>query len=97
VILKPLSFKDPDQLVWIWSTRKSVIVAYTCQVWPLWCCLSPGFALAGDTGWLGGELVDCLGVGVDDGANLDAPSSLVGRAALSKRSSAGRSRTASIS
>jgi hypothetical protein len=28
------------------------------------------------TGWLGGELVDRLGVGVDDGANLDAPSSL---------------------
>lgn len=35
-----------------------------------------GFALAGVTGWLGGELVDRLGVGVDDGANLDAPSSL---------------------
>jgi uncharacterized membrane protein len=28
------------------------------------------------TGWLGGELVDRLGVGVDDGANLNAPSSL---------------------
>ena len=28
------------------------------------------------TGWLGGELVDRLGVGVDPGANLDAPSSL---------------------
>jgi uncharacterized membrane protein len=35
-----------------------------------------GFALAGMTGWLGGELVDRLGVGVDNGANLDAPSSL---------------------
>jgi len=34
------------------------------------------FALAGATGWLGGELVDRLGVGVDDGANLDAPNSL---------------------
>ena len=33
------------------------------------------------TGWLGGELVDRLGVGVDDGANLDAPSSLSGRPA----------------
>ncbi|HEX2060100.1 MAG TPA: DUF2231 domain-containing protein [Thermoanaerobaculia bacterium] len=30
------------------------------------------------TGWLGGELVDRLGVGVDDGAHLDAPSSLRG-------------------
>jgi len=28
------------------------------------------------TGWLGGELVDRLGVGVDEGANLNAPSSL---------------------
>jgi uncharacterized membrane protein len=35
-----------------------------------------GAALGGVTGWLGGELVDRLGVGIDDGANLDAPSSL---------------------
>jgi uncharacterized membrane protein len=28
------------------------------------------------TGWLGGELVDRLGVGVDPGANVNAPSSL---------------------
>jgi uncharacterized membrane protein len=32
-------------------------------------------------GWLGGELVDRLGVGVDDGAHLDAPNSLSGRPA----------------
>ena len=32
--------------------------------------------LAGGTGWLGGELVDRLGVGVDDDANLDAPTQL---------------------
>jgi hypothetical protein len=32
-------------------------------------------------GWLGGELVDRLGVGVDNGANLDAPNSLSGRPA----------------
>ena len=38
-----------------------------------------GFALALVTGWLGGELVDRLGVGVDDGAHVDAPSSLSGR------------------
>ncbi len=31
------------------------------------------------TGWLGGELVDRLGVGVDPGAHLDAPSSLSNR------------------
>ena len=35
-----------------------------------------GFLLALVTGWLGGELVDRLGVGVDDDANVDAPSSL---------------------
>jgi uncharacterized membrane protein len=37
-----------------------------------------GAGLATLTGWLGGELVDRLGVGVDDGAHLDAPSSLGG-------------------
>lgn len=35
-----------------------------------------GVAVLAVTGWLGGELVDRLGVGVSDGANLDAPSSL---------------------
>jgi uncharacterized membrane protein len=35
-----------------------------------------GAVLALGTGWLGGELVDRLGVGVDEGANLNAPSSL---------------------
>ncbi|HYJ85765.1 MAG TPA: ABC transporter permease [Pyrinomonadaceae bacterium] len=28
VILKPLSFKEPDQLVWIWATRKNVNRAF---------------------------------------------------------------------
>ncbi len=37
-----------------------------------------GLALALVTGWLGGELVDRLGVGVDEGANVNAPSSLSG-------------------
>jgi uncharacterized membrane protein len=35
-----------------------------------------GAGLSIITAWLGGELVDRLGVGVDDGAHLDAPSSL---------------------
>jgi uncharacterized membrane protein len=35
-----------------------------------------GAGLMAFTGWLGGELVGRLGVGVDDGAHLDAPSSL---------------------
>lgn len=38
-------------------------------------------ALALVTGWLGGELVDRLGVGVDDEAHLNAPSSLSARPA----------------
>jgi uncharacterized membrane protein len=37
--------------------------------------------LALGTGWLGGELVDRLGVGIDQGAHLNAPSSLSGRPA----------------
>lgn len=37
-----------------------------------------GLGLATVTGWLGGELVDRLGVGVDPGANLNAPNSLLG-------------------
>ena len=28
VILQPLSFKEPDQLVWIWATRKTVNRAF---------------------------------------------------------------------
>ena len=38
-----------------------------------------GAILALFTAWLGGELVDRLGVGVEDDANLDAPSSLATR------------------
>jgi hypothetical protein len=38
-----------------------------------------GCGLALFTGWLGGELVDRLSVGVDDGAHLNAPSSLTTR------------------
>jgi uncharacterized membrane protein len=40
-----------------------------------------GGALALVTGWLGGELVDRLSVGVDEGAHVNAPSSLTGRRA----------------
>ncbi len=42
-------------------------------------------ALGTIAGWLGGELVDRLAVGVDEGANLDAPSSLGGRPGRSAR------------
>jgi uncharacterized membrane protein len=39
-----------------------------------------GFALALITGWIGGELVYRLGVAVDPGANVNAPSSLSDKA-----------------
>lgn len=42
--------------------------------------------LGGVTAWLGGELVDRLGVGVDRGAHLNAPNSLSGRPASENES-----------
>lgn len=48
---------------------------------PNWVALVLGFvgvAVSGGAGWLGGELVERLGMSVHDGANLDAPSSLKG-------------------
>ena len=44
-----------------------------------------GVALALVTGWLGGELVDRLSVGVDEGANVNAPSSLTHNSAVGGR------------
>ncbi|MFL5607028.1 MAG: DUF2231 domain-containing protein [Gemmatimonadaceae bacterium] len=49
-----------------------------------------GVALASVTAWLGGELVERLGVAVHDGANLDAPSSLSGQRASTTTHSPGR-------
>ena len=49
-----------------------------------------GAALSLATGWLGGELVDRLGVGVDEGAHVDAPSSLSGRPAHERADLSGR-------
>jgi uncharacterized membrane protein len=40
-----------------------------------------GVLLSVASGWLGGELVDRLAIGVDDGAHADAPSSLSGKPA----------------
>jgi hypothetical protein len=57
-----------------------------------------GFVLAAFTGWLGGELVDRLGVGVDEGAHLDSPSSLSklpARAGLSSSYQSGAERRTS--
>ncbi|MFP5219940.1 MAG: DUF2231 domain-containing protein [Actinomycetes bacterium] len=51
-------------------------------------------ALAGVTGWLGGELVDRLGVGVDPDAHLDAPASYETHVRLGRAAAADASRTA---
>ncbi|MFJ8582192.1 DUF2231 domain-containing protein [Micromonospora sp. NPDC093277] len=48
---------------------------------PALICSFVGIALAGVTGWLGGELVERLGVGVSDEAGVNAPSSLSRRSA----------------
>ena len=61
-----------------WLLRRNDLTA------PDLLALVLGFAGAGlalVTGWLGGELVDRLGVGVDEGAHLNSPSSLSGRPA----------------
>ena len=43
-----------------------------------------GLAIAFLGGWLGGELVTRLGVGVDEGANLNAPNSIAHSSALER-------------
>jgi uncharacterized membrane protein len=50
-------------------------------------CSFVGVVLAGVTGWLGGELVERLGVGVDENAGIDAPSSLSRTAGRTRRRS----------
>jgi uncharacterized membrane protein len=57
-----------------WMMRRDV-TGHTPSTLALVCSIA-GFGLAGVTGWLGGELVSRLGVGVSDNANLNAPSSL---------------------
>lgn len=48
-------------------------------------CGFAGVALAVVTAWMGGELVERLSVGVDEGAGLDAPSSLTNRGVSARR------------
>jgi uncharacterized membrane protein len=53
-----------------------------------------GLLLALVTGWLGGELVERLGIGVDEGAHVQAPSSLSGQPARTKGQPSASSRAA---
>ena len=48
------------------------------DAWALVCSFA-AVVLAVGTAWLGGELVERLGIGVDEGANIDAPSSLTNK------------------
>ncbi len=48
---------------------------------PALVCSFAGAGVALIGGWLGGELVERLGISVHDGAHLDAPNSLSGRPA----------------
>jgi len=63
---------------WLRYLAESAVVAYEPSVLALVLGFA-AFGLALVTGWLGGELVGRLSVGIDDGAHLDAPSSLSGR------------------
>lgn len=47
-------------------------------------CATAGVVLSGVSGWLGGELVNRLGIGVSSGANVNAPNSLSGKPAISE-------------
>ena len=49
-----------------------------------------GAGLAMLTGWLGGELVERLGISVDEGAHLNSPNSLSGRPAHENAAGPGR-------
>jgi uncharacterized membrane protein len=61
----------------LWMRYNSPARPFTREPTTLAIVLSlAGFVLAGVAGWLGGELVTRLSVGMDDGAHLDAPSSL---------------------
>jgi uncharacterized membrane protein len=54
--------------------------------------LGAGLALL--TGWLGGELVERLGVGVDDGAHLNSPNSMSGKPASTDTNNSPEARAA---
>jgi uncharacterized membrane protein len=58
----------------VWLLRRD-IAFHVAPAGALWLeVIAGGLSLV--TGWLGGELVDRLGVGVDAGAHVNAPSSL---------------------
>jgi uncharacterized membrane protein len=63
-----------------WWTRSNTVDAQPTTT--LFAVQVVALLLGAFAGWLGGELVDRLGVGVDEGAHLNAPNSLSGRPAF---------------
>jgi uncharacterized membrane protein len=74
-------------------TNITVLALFAVSGWMRWAdpaspasaalaCSFVGGGLSLVGGWLGGELVERLGVGVDDGAHVDAPSSLTSRTTI---------------
>jgi len=59
-----------------WWTRSNTVDAMPTTT--LFAVQVIALLMGAFAGWLGGELVDRLGVGVDDGAHLNAPNSLSG-------------------
>ena len=70
-----------------WVARSYAQPHGELSVFPFICSIV-GLMLGGLTAWLGGELVDRLGVGVDNGANVNASNSLTGRPATEKAAAA---------
>jgi uncharacterized membrane protein len=60
-----------------WTLRAQA-PAWEPNGWAL-ACGFVGLIVGGVSAWLGGELVERLSVGVDDGANVNAPNSLTWR------------------
>jgi uncharacterized membrane protein len=59
-----------------WWTRSNTVDAMPTTT--LFAIQVVALLMGAFAGWLGGELVDRLGVGVDEGAHLNAPNSLSG-------------------
>jgi uncharacterized membrane protein len=71
-------------IVWLMRTNAADL-APTAGVFVI---EAAALVLGAVAGWLGGELVERLAVGVDEGAHLDAPSSLSGYPARHRESDA---------
>ncbi len=67
----------------VWLREDAMAVPSTAA----YVCSFLGLGLALVTAWLGGELVDQLGVGVREGANVNAPSSLAREPRTAQRTS----------